>query len=90
MGKLMELADRNINTATEIMFMERANLWVKGWGILAGKKKAIKDTKEQPIEQQKMSAKDPTIKDLVYKIQKQITQLKKKKNQPTLKNGQET
>lgn len=38
----MELADRNINTATEIMFMERANLWVKGWGILAGKKKAIK------------------------------------------------
>ena len=33
----MELADKRIKIAIEIMFMERVNIWVKGWGILGGK-----------------------------------------------------
>ena len=33
----MELADKRIKTAIEIMFMEMVNMWVKVWGIVAGK-----------------------------------------------------
>lgn len=33
----MELTDKNTETAIDVMFTERVNMWVNGWGILAGK-----------------------------------------------------